>query len=137
MAGEVRGLQDEDLCPPWPLPPCDDIKTVRLAPPSPGPKTVPLPDIGVGHAPRQHSPGPPASASASPFVAPLSLSVRSQLHSQSLASSSSASIGKSDMHRLANSEFNKYAEDDDEDYDDVFGKPNGSCVRFFSLHTAR
>ena len=28
---------------------------------------------------------------------------------------------------MASQEFNKYAEDDDEDYDDVFGKPNGSC----------
>jgi len=24
-------------------------------------------------------------------------------------------------------EFGKYAEDDEEDYDDVFGKPNASC----------
>jgi hypothetical protein len=35
---------------------------------------------------------------------------------------------------LASSEFNKYAEDDDEDYDDVFGKPNGSCARFFLFY---
>jgi hypothetical protein len=28
---------------------------------------------------------------------------------------------------VASHEFNKYAEGDDEDYDDVFGKPNGSC----------
>ena len=109
----------------------DDIKTVGLAPPSPGPKTAPLPDIGVGRTPRQPSPGLPASASASPFVAPLPLSVRSHSHSPSLAGSSSGSIGKSDARRLASSEFNKYAEDDDEDYDDVFGKPNGSCACFF------
>lgn len=32
------------------------------------------------------------------------------------------------MRRLASQEFNKYAEDDDEDYDDVFGKTNGSCA---------
>jgi hypothetical protein len=37
----------------------DDIKTIGLAPPSPGPKTAPLPDIGVGRAPRQQSPGLP------------------------------------------------------------------------------
>ncbi|KAH9984604.1 hypothetical protein BJV77DRAFT_1071934 [Russula vinacea] len=30
------------------------------------------------------------------------------------------------MWRLASQEFNKYAKDDDEDYNDVFGKPNGS-----------
>ncbi|KAF8268543.1 hypothetical protein EI94DRAFT_1727509 [Lactarius quietus] len=106
----------------------DDIKTVGLAPPSPGPKTAPLPDIGVGRAPRQQSPVLPSSASASPFVAPLPLSVRSHSHSPSLAGSSSGSIGKSDARRLANSEFNKYAEDDDEDYDDIFGKPNGSSL---------
>jgi hypothetical protein len=40
-------------------------------------------------------------------------------------------MGKSDARRLASSEFNKYAEDDDEDYDDIFGKPNGSCARLF------
>jgi hypothetical protein len=114
----------------------DDIKTVGLAPPSPGPKTAPLPDIGVGRAPRQQSPGLPASASASPFIAPLPLSVRSHSHSPSLAGSSSGSIGKSDARRLASSEFNKYAEDDDEDYDDVFGKPNGSCACFFFFHAA-
>jgi hypothetical protein len=114
----------------------DDIKTVGLAPPSPGPKTAPLPDIGVGRAPRQQSPGLPASASASPFIAPLPLSVRSHSHSPSLAGSSSGSIGKSDARRLASSEFNKYAEDDDEDYDDVFGKPNGSCAGFFFFHAA-
>jgi hypothetical protein len=110
----------------------DDIKTVGLAPPSPGPKTAPLPDLGVGRAPpRQQSPVLPSSASASPFVAPPSqLSVRSHSHSPSLAGSSSGSFGKSDTRRLASSEFNKYAEDDDEDYDDVFGKPNGSCARF-------
>lgn len=32
------------------------------------------------------------------------------------------------MQSQSHSEFGKYAEDDDdEDYDDVFGKPNGSC----------
>lgn len=112
----------------------DDIKTVGLAPPSPGPKTAPLPDLGVGRTPRQQSPVLPASASASasPFVAPPPLSVRSHSHSRSpsVAGSSSGSLGKSDARRLASSsEFNKYAEDDDEDYDDVFGKPNGSCAR--------
>ncbi len=113
----------------------DDIKTVGLAPPSPGPKTAPLPDIGVGRAPRGHSrqqnPVLPSSASASPFIAPTSLAVRSHSRSPSLAGSSSGSFGKSEARRLASSEFDKYAEDDDEDYDDVFGKPNGSCARFF------
>lgn len=32
---------------------------------------------------------------------------------------------------MTSQEFNKYAEDDDEDYDDVFGKPNGSCACLF------
>ena len=57
-------------------------------------------------------------------------------HSRSLACSTSASIGKSDTRQLASSEFNKYAGDDDKDYDDVIGKLNGSCVRFF-LHFLR
>ncbi|KAH9024811.1 kinase-like protein [Lactarius pseudohatsudake] len=110
----------------------DDIKTVGLAPPSPGPKTAPLPDIGMGRAPRGHSrqlsPVLPSSASASPFAAPPSLAVRSHSRSPSLAGSSGGSFGKSDARRMASSEFDKYAEDDDEDYDDVFGKPNGSSL---------
>ncbi|KAI0292680.1 hypothetical protein B0F90DRAFT_1920254 [Multifurca ochricompacta] len=136
----------------------DDIKTIGLglglgpppAPPSPGPKTAPLPDMsstGVGGASHHHfralshpvSPVIPSSSSSpSLFSAPPSGGGHSHSHSRSpsLAGSSSGgggggSFGKSDSRRLvvlANREFNKYAEDDEEDYDDVFGKSNGSSL---------
>ncbi|KAH8987236.1 hypothetical protein EDB86DRAFT_3065770 [Lactarius hatsudake] len=64
-----------------------------------------------------------------------SLAVRSHSRSPSLAGSSGGSFGKSDARRMASSEFDKYAEDDDEDYDDVFGKPNGSCAAGTSVQT--
>jgi hypothetical protein len=41
--------------------------------------------------------------------------------------SATGSLGRSDAKRFAGQEFDKYAEnDDDEDYDDVFGKANGT-----------
>ena len=43
----------------------------------------------------------------------------------SRASSVSGSFGQSEVRRLgSSSDFDKYAEDDDEDYEDVFGKVN-------------
>ncbi|KAI0299616.1 hypothetical protein BC826DRAFT_932423 [Russula brevipes] len=106
----------------------NDIKTVGLASTSPGAKSAPLPDVnGLGHCRAQSHPlnsGTPLSAT--PFTAPTS--ARSHSRSPSFAGSSSESFGKSDARRQATQEFNKYAEDDDEDYDDVFGKPNGSSL---------
>lgn len=101
----------------------NDIKTVGLAPSSPGAKSAPLPDVnGPRHSRAQSHPLNIATPlSATPFT------TRSHSRSPSFAGSSSGSLGKSDARRAASQEFNKYAEDDDEDYDDVFGKPNGSC----------
>jgi hypothetical protein len=110
----------------------DDIKTVGLAPASPGAKTAPLPDLSApspGHSRTQSHPLSAVLPSTSPFTAPPR--TRSHSRSPSFAGSSSGSFGKSEARRLASQEFNKYAEDDDEDYDDVFGKPNGSCACFF------
>jgi len=48
------------------------------------------------------------------------------------------SLGKAEAQKLQYaSEFHKYAEDDNEDYDDVFGKANGSCMSldFTQWHT--
>jgi hypothetical protein len=105
----------------------NDIKTVGLAPASPGAKSAPLPDVnGLGHSRAQSHPlNAVVPLSATPFT--VSSRARSHSRSPSFAGSSSGSLGKSDARRLASQEFNKYAEDDDEDYDDVFGKPNGSC----------
>lgn len=108
----------------------NDIKTVGLAPVSPSAKSAPLPDIlnPTGHSRTQSHPlnNPITPSSASPFTAPTT--VRSHSRSPSFAGSSSDSFGRSEARRLTSQEFNKYAEDDDEDYDDVFGKPNGSCA---------
>jgi hypothetical protein len=105
----------------------NDIKTVGLTPSSPGAKSAPLPDVnGLGHARAlSHPLNAVNPLSATPFT--VSSRTRSHSRSPSFAGSSSGSIGKSDARRVATKEFNKYAEDDDEDYDDVFGKPNGSC----------
>jgi len=111
----------------------NDIKTVGLAPSSPGAKSAPLPDVnGPGHSRAQSHPlNAPTPLSATPFTAPSR--ARSHSRSPSFAGSSSGSLGKSDAQKAASQEFNKYAEDDDEDYDDVFGKPNGSCKRSRSV----
>ncbi|TFY66122.1 hypothetical protein EVG20_g4965 [Dentipellis fragilis] len=117
----------------------DDIKTVGLMPPSPGPKTAPLPDIGSLSS-RRKSPRPsiaPLAPSSAGFPqGPASASARSHSHSRSSSfvglgpgSGANGSFGRSDARRVASqSEFGKYAEDEDEDYDDVFGKPNGTST---------
>jgi hypothetical protein len=104
----------------------NDIKTVGLALASPSAKSAPLPDAlnAMGHSRTQSHPVTPLSAS--PFTGPTN--TRSHSRSPSFAGSSNGSLGRSDVRRLASQEFNKYAEDDDEDYDDVFGKTNGSCA---------
>jgi hypothetical protein len=107
----------------------NDIKTVGLAPASPSAKSAPLPDaLAMGHLRTQSHPLNHAVTplSASPFAGPTS--ARSHSRSPSFAGSSNGSFGRSVVRRLSSQEFNKYAEDDDEDYDDVFGKPNGSCT---------
>jgi hypothetical protein len=39
------------------------------------------------------------------------------------------SVGRAEARRVLNeAEFGKYAEEDDEDYEDVFGKPNGTST---------
>lgn len=110
----------------------NDIKTVGLAPISPSAKSAPLPDVlnPTGHSRTQSHPLniPVTPLSALPFTAPAT--ARSHSRSPSFAGSSSGSFGRSEAQKLTNQEFNKYAEDDDEDYDDVFGKPNGSCAFF-------
>jgi hypothetical protein len=111
----------------------NDIKTVGLAPVSPSAKSAPLPDglNAIGHSRTQSHPmnNPVTPSSASPFTGPTS--ARSHSRSPSFVGSSNGSFGRSAVRRLASQEFNKYAEDDEEDYDDVFGKPNGSCASFF------
>lgn len=85
------------------------------------------------------SPLAPTSSALYSGSQPLSASsaVRSHSHSHSrsssLVGSANGSFGKEGAGKLKGhsdlmqDEFGKYAEDDDEDYDDVFGKPNGGC----------
>ncbi|KII90830.1 hypothetical protein PLICRDRAFT_107006 [Plicaturopsis crispa FD-325 SS-3] len=102
----------------------DDIKTLGIGSVSPGPMSAPLPEL-VKKQSRQSlspitgiSPGlppvKPAHSRASSFVGSMG---------------GSGSLGRSEARRIhSQSEFGKYTEDDDEDYEDVFGKPNGTTI---------
>lgn len=95
----------------------DDIKTVGLTPPSPGPKTAPLPGLSN----RASRP------TLSPLMSPSPSSARS--HSRSSSFANGGSFGREEAKRIhSQPEFVKYTEDDDEDYDDVFGKPGGAST---------
>ena len=93
----------------------DDIKIIGLAPISPSPMTAPLPDL--------------KQKSLSPLIQPVQPSSRpNSARSHSRSSSSAGSYGRSGARRVSSksAEFNKYAETDDEDYEDVFfAKPSG------------
>ena len=104
----------------------DDIKTTNLGHISPGPKTAPLPDLMRKRSRQSLSPIG-LSSSGSPAGPLLSRS-----HSRS--SSFANSLGRSEAKRVADksAEFCKYAESEDEDYDDVFfAKANGSSLWFY------
>ncbi|KAF9221524.1 hypothetical protein BS17DRAFT_809903 [Gyrodon lividus] len=102
----------------------DDIKTLGIAPSSPGPMSAPLP--GLSRKPSRPSLSPAGPNGALPG------SMRTHSRSSSLVgpgSSGSGSFGRSEAKRVASSnEFDKYAEEDDEDYDDVFGKVSGTTL---------
>lgn len=100
----------------------DDIKTIGLTPTSPAPMTAPLPDL--------------KQQSLSPLVQPSGRPRSARSHSRS--SSSAGSYGRSEARRVSSksAEFNKYAETDDEDYDDVFfAKPSGPTAPPLQLTT--
>lgn len=121
----------------------DDIKIFANANVSPGPSTAPLPDFGFGESskPRRPSLSPlaPAQGQAGPHSATTGSSGWPQRHLRSSSStvfshsggsgttSTPGSLGREEARRV-NSEFGKYAEDDDEDYEDVFGKANGNAA---------
>ena len=65
----------------------------------------------------------PSPATAQPRHA------RSSSFAGNLGEMRTSSMGQAEARKLLNQqEFGKYAEDDDEDYDDVFGKPNGTMA---------
>ncbi|KAI0313237.1 kinase-like protein [Amylostereum chailletii] len=109
----------------------DDIKTIGLANTSPGPMTAPLPELASvkameGKTARRASMTPlqQVSAASGPRSGGAS---RTHSRSPSFAGNGNGSAGRNEMRRLhSQHEFGKYAEDDEEDYDDVFGKQNGN-----------
>jgi hypothetical protein len=101
----------------------DDIKTIGLAPVGSGPMSAPLPSLSRKSSRPSISPrGTLGSSSGSGVVTPVSTS-SGHHRSNSFAN---GSLGKADFQKQQ-AEFGKYAEDDEEDYEDVFGKPNASC----------
>ncbi|KAG6853052.1 hypothetical protein C0991_007196 [Blastosporella zonata] len=106
----------------------DDIKTVGLAPSVGGPLSAPLPTL-------TRKPSRPGlntiTAPAGPSLGPSSaVSQGSHSRSSSFAATpgSGGSFGRAEARRAQDQTFGKYAEADDEDYEDVFGKPNGSLI---------
>ncbi|KAH7920294.1 hypothetical protein BV22DRAFT_1198990 [Leucogyrophana mollusca] len=101
----------------------DDIKVFGLTPSSPGPMSAPLPSLS-------RKPSRPSLSPISGVPGPTMGSVRSHSRTSSfVGSNGSGSFGRSDARRITSqSEIDKYAEEDDEDYDDVFGKPGLSTM---------
>lgn len=100
----------------------DDIKTIGLGQAPAGPVSAPL--VHKRSRPSLSTLIPPSSAGSGPPSARSSHS-----RSSSFVGSGSGSFGRADARRVQSpSEFDKYAEDDDDDnYEDVFGKATGPC----------
>lgn len=104
----------------------DDIKTIGImASVGPGPLSAPLPSLS-----RKSS-----RASISPLGSFGPASGSQHIRSGSLASApgtGTGSFGRGEAKKAQNqAEFGKYAEDEEEDYEDVFGKPNATCELSF------
>ena len=100
----------------------DDIKIIGLSSIAPGPLSAPLPSLSRK----------PSRPSISPLssLGPSSASSYSHSKSGSLSTplGSAGSFGHAEAKKLQNqTEFGKYAEDDEENYEDVFGKLNTTC----------
>ena len=99
----------------------NDIKTLGLQPPSPGPMTAPLP--GLAHRRSRPSLSVIATGSTS---GPSS----ARAHSRSSSFVGNESFGREQARRLQKDlDLDKYADDEDEDYEDVFGKANGTSAQ--------
>ena len=96
----------------------DDIKVIGLSNVAPGPVSAPLPSL--------------SRKSSRPSISPLGSlgpsSASSYSHSRTGSLATPGSFGHAEAKKLQNqTEFGKYTEDDEEDYEDVFGKPNATC----------
>jgi hypothetical protein len=103
----------------------DDIKVLGLSG-SPGPLSAPVLSLSRKASRSAIS---PASTPGAPFGPASSRPAHSRSASLVAPSSSgnNGSFGPSDARRISSqTEFDKYTEEDDEDYEDVFGKPNGN-----------
>lgn len=105
----------------------DDIKILGLSG-APGPMSAPLPGLSRQVSRTSLSPiGPVGGPSVGPAAARAPHPRSSSFVVPPPASGGSGSFGRSEAKRVnSQSEFEKYTEDDDDDYEDVFGKPNGS-----------
>ena len=101
----------------------NDIKTIGLQPPSPGPMTAPLPSL-------THRRSRPSLSilSVGTSSGPASGPSSARPHSRSSSFVGNESFGREQARRMQK-EFDKYTEDDDEDYEDVFGKANGTSAQ--------
>ncbi|KAG5719270.1 Cytokinesis protein sepH [Termitomyces sp. T112] len=104
----------------------DDIKTVGLAPSAPGPLSAPLPTLTPN--PSHPALNPVTSPSGLSFSPLSAVAQGSHSRSSSLTPSSGGSFGRAEARQAQEKAFGKYAEDDNENYEDVFGKLNGSLV---------
>lgn len=104
----------------------DDIKVVGLSG-GPGPSSAPL----LTRKPSRPSLSPinPAGGPSIGTIASRTPHVRSSSFvAAPAASGGNGSFGRAEARRVnsQSSEFDKYTEEDDEDYEDVFGKPSGN-----------
>lgn len=115
----------------------DDIKTLGLSSPSvapPPPLSAPL--FSSASVAKRTSPPPrpglspllPTTSVQGPHsAAPASIRPGHSRSNSFVNGVGSGSMGRSEARRIQSAtEFGKYTEDDDEDYEDVFGKPNGT-----------
>ncbi|KAF7365522.1 Cytokinesis protein sepH [Mycena venus] len=133
----------------------DDIKTFGLGRSPPGPLSAPSlsglfnrstsdpkpsrpplsPLVTVSPAAGPSSAtNPRANSNRSGSISPVPPPIHSLSHSRSSSFAGTSvgiggSVGRAEARRMLNeAEFGKYAEEDDEDYEDVFGKPNGTTL---------
>ncbi|KAM6494311.1 hypothetical protein JOM56_010672, partial [Amanita muscaria] len=114
----------------------DDIKVYSFGSTSPGPRSAPLP--ALNRKASRASLGPLITTATGPLPGPAS-SNGSHGRASSITGSA-GSFGRSEarqLHGQTELEFEKYAEEEEEDYDDVFGKPNGAnhSIQALQLHT--
>jgi hypothetical protein len=73
------------------------------------------------------------------LLTPYNAARGSHARSSSVAASMSSggSVGRSEVqHVRSRTEFGKYTEEDDEDYEDVFGKPNSTSAQILLIDSA-